>query len=243
MKKKRNEKRRPTDEEMSRADDVKLKRYITKSALQWAERDPEVKHQMVAQTFGYKLPDQAEKRRQELVAYIDEIAIQRLKEDPKLARIVVDARLRQVTEEMGLQIEGEEWRRKPLTMDDLIVQFKKFNEIKELVGIKKPGFWNDITDPQVITSFLAMIREVFMKEQPPAENRGIVLVQENGEERLITEEEYRELKAQAQSKSLGNVELTASNSRPEGNAATSESETSNKAEGGDGGTGTVDSGD
>ena len=243
MKKKRTEKRRPTDEEMSRADDAKLKRYITKSALQWAERDPEVKRQMIVQTFGYKLPDQTEKRRQELVAYIDEIAIRRINEDPELARRITDARIRQVMEEMGLKFEGEEWRKKPLSTKELIEKFKEINELKEVLGVKEPGLLDAFTDPQVITSFLAMIREVFMKEQPPAGNQGIVLVQENGEERLITEEEYRELKAQAQSKSLGNVELTASNSRPEGNATTSESETSNKAEGGDGGTGTVDSGD
>ncbi len=75
MKKKRTEKRRPTDEEMSRAADTKLKRYITKSALEWADRDPEIRSQMVAQTFGYKLPDQAEKKQRELIAYIDELAI------------------------------------------------------------------------------------------------------------------------------------------------------------------------
>ena len=132
MKKKRNEKRRPTDEEMSRAEDAKLKRYITKSALQWAERDPDVKRQMVAQTFGYKLPDQAEKRRQELVAYIDEIAIRRINEDPELARRITDARIRQVMEEMGLKFEGEEWRKKPLSTKELIEKFKEIRRINRM---------------------------------------------------------------------------------------------------------------
>ena len=88
-KKQRPEKRQPTDEEMSRAADGRLRRYITKSAIALADREPDVQRQMVAQTFGYHLPDQDEKSLRELIAYIDEQAIKRLKEDDGFAREVV----------------------------------------------------------------------------------------------------------------------------------------------------------
>jgi len=51
-KKQRSEKRRATGEEMSRAADAKLRRYIANSAVEWAKREPDVQRQMVAQTFG-----------------------------------------------------------------------------------------------------------------------------------------------------------------------------------------------
>lgn len=242
MKKKRTEKRRPTDEEMSRAADTKLKRYITKSALEWADRDPEIRSQMIAQTFGYKLPDQAEKKQRELIAYVDELAIQRLKEDPELARIVVDARLRQITEEMGLQIEGEEWQRKPLTMDDLIVQFKKVNEIKELMGIKKPGFWNDITDPQVIIGILQIIRELFPAKPSPAAKGALLLVRVNGVDKLVTREQYEQLKAQGHVECVSDVESGEPISLGEGNDTASEPEIPDKTEEGDEEIGDVNSG-
>jgi len=239
MGKKRPERRQPTAEERSRAADAKLKRYITKSALEWADREPEVRRQMVAQTFGYKLPDQAEKSRQELIAYIDELAIKRLKEDDGLARAVVEARIRQVTGEMGLQIEGEEWRRKPLSIDDYIERAKKFKELKEVLGVKEPGFWNSLMDPKVIANLLAIIREVFIEKQPPAEDKALVMVQVNGINRLITMEEFVKMEGKEPIKYIGSVEPSEPDNEEKSNDPTSEPETPNKTEEGDGETGTA----
>lgn len=240
MKKKRIEKRRPTDEEMSRAADTKLKRYITRSALEWADRDPEIKRQMVAQTFGYKLPDQAEKKQRELIAYIDELAIQKLKEDHKLAQIVVDARLRQVTEEMGLEIEGEEWRRKPLSVDDYIERAKKFKELKEVMGVKEPGFVDAFTDPKVIVAALQLISELVGNKQVSPTN-NVVLVSEDGEEKEMTRQEYEQLKDGCDTVNLKDMEIGEPISPGRGNDTASESETSNKADEGGGETGAAGS--
>ena len=241
MKKKRTEKRRPTDEEMSRAADTKLKRYITKAALEWADRDPEIRSQMVAQTFGYKLPDQAEKKQRELIAYIDELAIQKLKEDHKLAGIVVDARLRQVTEEMGLEIEGEEWRKKPFSVDDYIERAKKFKELKEVMGVKEPGFVDAFTDPKVIVAALQLISElVGNKQASPANN--VVLVSEDGEEKEMTRQEYEQLKDGRDTVNLKDMEIGEPISPGRGSDTASESETPNKADEGGGETGAAGSG-
>lgn len=201
MKKKRTEKRRPTDEEMSRADDAKLKRYITRSAIEWAEGEPEVRRQMVAQTFGYNLPDQAEKSERKLLAVIDELAIRRIEEDHELAKRITDARIRQVTEEMGLKVEGEERRKKPLTFQDLIRQVREYKELKEEFGVKEPGLIESLLQPEVIISFLKMLHAVTGgAEQKPAVEREFIWVQENGEEKRLTEEEYLKLVSKVNNK-------------------------------------------
>jgi len=226
---------------MSRAADAKLKRYITKSALEWADREPEIRRQMVAQTFGYKFPDEADKMQRELIAHIDKLAIQRLKDDSKLAGIVADARIRQATEEMGLQIEGEEWRRKPLSLDDYIERAKKFKELKEVMGVKEPGFVDAFTDPKVIVAAIQLISElVGNKQVPPANN--VVLVSEDGEEREITRQEYEQLKAGGNIANLKDMEIGEPISPSRGSDTVSESETSNKADEGDGETGAAGSG-
>jgi len=238
-KKQRPEKRRPTDEEMSRAADAKLKRYIAKSAIEWADKEPEVRRQMVAQTFGYKLPDPAEKRHRELIAYVDELAIERLKEDDGFARAVVEARIRKITEEMGLRIEGGKWQRKPPSIDDFIEQFKKIKELKEVLGVKEPGFWSSLMDPEVIASLLALIREVFTEKQPPAQDQVFVMVQVDGINRLITMEEFEKIKGKGPVKYIGGEEPSEPDNEGKGNAPTSEPEPPNKTEEGDGKTGTV----
>ena len=88
-KKERPEKRRRTDEELSRAADSQLKRYIAKAALEAAEKEPEVRRQMIAKTFGYHIPDETEKSFNELVAYIDKKAIDQALNNPlsKFSRI------------------------------------------------------------------------------------------------------------------------------------------------------------
>lgn len=242
MKKKRPEKRPSTDEERSRAADAKLKRYITKSALDWAEKEPEVRRQMVAQTLGYKIPDEVEKSRRELINSINELAIKKLKENPKLAQAVAEARIRQVTEEMGLQIEGEEWRRRPLTIDDHIERAKKFGELKEVLGVKERGFWDAITDPQVIVGILSLANDLITAWKSSSTQKALVPVKVDGIDRLVTQEELEQLKAKGKIKYIGSIEPADQNNEEKGDHTTSEPETSNGADEGDGETGAAGSG-
>ena len=238
-KKQRLEKRRRTDEELSRAADAKLERYIANSAIEWASREPDVRRQMVAQTFGYHIPNETEKRFSELVAYIDKRAIERLKEDDALVRTIVEARIRQVTGEMGLRIEGEKWRHKPLTMDDYIEQVKKVKELKEALGVKEPGLWSSLMDPQVISSILAIVREVFIQKQPSGEDNVLVMIQEGGINRLIPLEEYTKMTDKEPVAYIGDEEQSGAADEGEGNDLASELEIPDKTEERDGETGTA----
>ncbi|MFC1985431.1 hypothetical protein ACFLWC_00380 [Chloroflexota bacterium] len=229
MKKKRPEKKQLTDEEKSRAADAKLKRFIAKSALELADRNPEVKRQMVSQTFNYKLPDEAEKSQQELVAHIDRLAIKMLEEDPKFARVVAEARIRQVTEDMGLQIEGEEWRRKPRTIDDEIEFARKIKQLKEVLGIKEPGILDAFKDPKVIVSALQVASELLGKKMAPTSESVVISVSPNGEERIMTPEDYEKLKAQGHVKHLSDVKAGEPIHLGKGHDTAYGPETSNKA--------------
>lgn len=240
MKKKQGpEKRRPTAEEMSRAADAKLQRYIAKAALEWAEREPEVRRQMIAKTFGYNIPDETEKRFSELVAYIDKLAIERLKEDDALVRTVVEARIRQVTERIGLHIEGREGRRKPLSIDDYIEQVRKIRELKEALGVKEPGLLSSLLHPDVIATVLGIIREVFIEKQPAAEDKVLVMVQEDGINRLITLEEYSQITGKEPVLYIGGEEPSQPDNEEKSNDPESEPETPDRTEERDEETGTA----
>jgi len=241
-KKRRPEKRRATDQEESRAADAKLKRFISSSAIELAKREPNVQRQMVAQTFGYHLPDEVEKMEGELHAYIDKLAIDKLKKDDGFAQEIAEARIRQVTEEMGLNLEGDESRRKPASIDDYIEQFRKIQELKEVIGVKEPGTWSSLLDPQVITSFLALAREIFAKEQPPAENKVLVLVQMDGIKRLVTTEEFKQMTGKEPVAYLDGEEPPGPDNEAKSNDPASEPETPDKTEAEDGETGATNLG-
>lgn len=242
MKKTRREKRPRTDEEISRAEDRRLKRFISQSAIKWATDEPEVRRQMVAQTLGYKIPNEVEKSERELINLINELAIKKLKENPKLAQTIAEARIRQVTEEMGLQIEGELWRRKPLTMDEIIVQFKKINEIKELVG-GKSRWWDVFTDPKVAVPIINLINNAVTMIKSSSAPEAKISLRIDGKDRLVTREEFEQLITKGKIKQIGSVDPAEANNIEKDNPTVSEPETSNEADGENGETGATGAGD
>lgn len=215
MRGKRKKRQQPTAEEKSHSFDLKLRRVIAKSAVDLAVRDEEARRQMVAQTFGFKLPGQEERSRTELVTFLDELAIQELKREPALAQRIAHARIRKLTQDMGLKVEGEEWLEKPFTMDDFIEQFRKVNELKQVLGVKEPGLLESLLQPEVIINFLKMLQAMTGGvEQKPAAAREFIWVQENGEEIRITEEEYLKLINKGNIKSINKVAGDAENEEP-----------------------------
>ena len=243
MAKKRTDKRQPTAEERSRAADHKLKRFISNSAIELGQQDPEIRRQMLIQTFGYKLPDPAEKSKRDLIAHMNELAIESIDKDPELKQKITDAIIRQALEGLGLIAEGEEWRKRPLSIQELIGKFKEIRELKEVLGVKEPGVFDALMNPEVITGILSLISVLLGGKQSAAANGVLVLVRIDGKDTLVTQEEFEQLKAQGQVKSLGDVESAEPNNPSKGNHTTSESETSNEAEGGDAEPGAVGSGD
>jgi hypothetical protein len=241
MKKKQRPEKRRTDEERSRLADNRLKRYIANSAIELAKREPDVQREMVAQTFGYHIPDQTERARNELDAYIDNLAIKMLKENSGFARTVAEARVRKVTEEMGLNLEGGQ--RKSLPLDDYINLANKYKELKGALGIKEPGVWSSLLDPKVISSILALVSQVLTKEQPPAENKVLVLVKMDGLNRLIPKEDYSKITGKEPVAYLDGEEPLEPDNEAKSNDPSSEPESPDKTASEDGETGATNPGD
>ncbi|MFC1982554.1 hypothetical protein ACFLV5_02040 [Chloroflexota bacterium] len=243
MKKKRPKKRQTSDEEMSRAADARLKRIITNSAIEMVKRDPEVQRQMVAQTFGYHIPDRVEKRQRELIEYIDRRTIERLEQDDEFTRRVVEARIRQVTGEMGLQIEDKEPRNKQLGIDDMIERAKKYKELAEILGVKEPGFGSSFKDPQVLAGIVSLISQYFNRKQPPVEDEVWILVQVDGTNKLIRKEDYERITGKVPVAYIGGEEPSRLDDESKSDGQTAELKTPDTTDADDEKAGTATTGD
>lgn len=227
MRKKRRERRCLTAEESSRAETAKLKRYATKSLIQLAEDNFSFRRQMAAEVFGFKIPDEAETARAELIACMYEKTRQRLEEDPEFVRKVTEANIRNLAVEMGLNV--DEWERKPLTWDDYIESAKKYKELKTVMGVKDPGFLDIFKDPKVIVVLITLAGEILSAMRSPGAKAGLVLVKVDGVDRLVTREDYERLKTGGNVKHISDVAVKAPIERPKGDDTTPESDTVKEA--------------
>jgi hypothetical protein len=142
---------------------------------------------------------------------------------------------------MGLNLEGGQ--RKSPSVDDYINLANKYKELKEALGIKEPGLWSSLLDPQVITGVLALAREVFTGEKPPAENKVLVLVKMDGLNRLISKEDYSKITGKEPVAYLGGEEPSGPDNEGKSNDPASEPETTDKTEAENGDAGTTNPGD
>lgn len=242
MGKKRNKKQQPSMEDRARISDHKLKRFISDSAINLAKDDPEAKRQMISQIYGFPLLDQDEKSKKELKSFLFEITKKRIKEDPNLERKITDAVIRKLMEEYGFIADGDEWRKKPPSLDDMIENFKKVQEIKEIVRAGKPGWLETLMSPESVTAILSILGQVINTRQSSATPVEFVWVQIEGKDELIPRELLEKLKADGKVKSLEDLELVEPDNHNKGDDTTSESETPSETKGENEEAGTGDSG-
>jgi len=241
MGKKRDQKRQPEDR--ARNADNKLKIYASKSAIEMANNDPEVKRQIIARIYGVALPDEAEVWRRKLLATIDEQAIRKINENPDYASNIADRRIRQVMEEWGLIREGEEWPKKRPTMDDFIEQLEKISRIKEIVRAGQPGWFETLKNPENVTAILSMLNQIISMRQPPATTGEFVWVTIEGKDKLIPREQLQQFKEKWKAKPIENLELIEPDNHSKGDDTASESEIRVEAKEKDGNEGSADSDD
>jgi hypothetical protein len=239
---KRRKRQRLTDEEKASRLDIKLKRVISKAAEDLALRDEDASRQMVAQTFGFKLADREEKSRTELVTFLNELAIEELKKNPDLAQRIAQAMIRREVQELGLRVEGDDWIRKPYTMDDMIRDSKKVNELKQVLGVKESAGWLEaLLNPQVVKGILGLLTKMIGGGgQAYESDGGLIRCSIDGEEKLLTPEEFAKLVAQ---RDAGALDKATGNAGKEGPADKSgdnnnEGESENSSEAGEGEKGT-----
>lgn len=205
--KKKRKRQRSTEEQKLDKAKLRRERYIEDALVEMAEQNPALKRQLVADTFGFKLPDPAEERKRELKAVIDDLVIRRIGDEPELARKIADAKLHQIMSEEGITTGSEEGSNRPSPMRQLITRAKEIAELKELMGIKEPGFWDAVSKPEVLKGIFSLIPPIvsLISGGKDISNTGeeTVSVQINGEMKQITMSEFEKLKKDGRIKLVG----------------------------------------
>ena len=224
--KKERKKRQLTDEQKLHKVDLKVKKYAGKALLEMAEKDPEIKRQMVAETFGFKLPDSYGEPQRKLKALIDDLVIRRIEEEPELARKIAEAKVYQVMTAEGLTRDSEEMRNRPSAMNRFTTQMEEVRRLKEVMGIKEPGFLGAFAHPEVLKSIFSLIPAILSSilggKDTPNTGEATVLVQLNGEMKQITMSEFEKLKKD------GRVKLVGAEEPPKSSGSNNPGETHSK---------------
>ena len=208
---KKRKKRQSTEEQRYRSAELRRKRYMEDALVEMAEKDPALKRQLVAQTFGYTLPDPAEEQLRELRAVantldlqrirndreladvVNTLAVQRIKDDPELADKVANAKIYQMMKAEGLTLDEEEGRDRPSSISQYITRVEEINRFKEVMGIRKPGLLDAFTHPEVVKAILSFVASVWGGKDASNTGETTLLVQLNGETQRISMSEFERL--------------------------------------------------
>ena len=138
--KKKRKKQQSTEEQQYKKAQLKTKIFLEKTAMKMALQDEALKRQWVAQTFGFTLPDPSEEQVRKLRAAIYGLVISQIERDPDTRRRIADAKIYQVMTAEGLTRDSEEMRNRPSDMSRFTTQMEEVRRLKEVMGIKEPGF-------------------------------------------------------------------------------------------------------
>jgi len=205
VKKKKNSKEQMSEEEKAQKDKRKIDRFLSKSAHKIMQDNPDVLRTVVGKTFNFNIPTIEESSMSKLLAHIDELLIKDIENNPSLKRDILDARIAQLMEGFGTVKVGEEWRRKPPTLDDWIMQFEKFNLFQETIGIKPKGILQELASPEIINPFLMTIVELLKARQAGPSEETKIPVQIDGKNVTITIEEYKQLAAKGRIQVIADI--------------------------------------
>lgn len=204
-------KRQPNAEQMSNIAEHKRRRYITDSFIEMANQDPEWRRQMVAEAYSLKLPtkDPAAEQQKELEALISDLAMKQLRENPELARQIVDARISQLVNQGDLATNGDGEEYRPDSgIGQVLGEIEDLEELKSRLGGGKSSAFADVfKDPQVITSLISTLQS-FIKGVSPQAMETKIMVQVDGQSKTVTELEFQRLQMEGRVKPIAAIETT-----------------------------------
>lgn len=210
-------KRQPNAEQMSRNAELKRKRFVAESFIDMAKQDPEWRRQMVAEEYKLKLPskDPAAEQRKEIEALLSGLVVKELKENPELAKRVVDTRIAQLTNpENFLEYADGEPDYPGNTIGQVLEEIEDLEELKTRLGSGKGSAWVDIfKDPQVITSLLSTFHSI-LRGSASQVTEPVVMVQVDGQPRTVTQSEFQRLQMEGRVKPIATIELPKSDQEP-----------------------------
>jgi len=215
--KKKRKKQQSTEEQQYRKAQFKTKIFLEKTVMEMAQQDEALRRQWAAQTFGFTLPDPSQEQERKLRAIIGGLAIREMEESPDIAKKIAGAKIYQVMTAEGLTRDSEEMRNRPSAMNRFTTQMEEFRRLKEVMGIKEPGFSGAFAHPEVLKSIFSLIPAILSSilggKDTPNTGEATVLVQLNGEMKQITMSEFEKLKKDGRVKLAGAEEPPRSDSQ------------------------------
>lgn len=202
-------KRQPNAEQMSRNAELKRKRFVAESFIDMAKQDPEWRRQMVAEEYKLKLPskDPAAEQRKEIEALLSGLVVKELKENPELAKKVVDTRIAQLTNpDNFLEYADGEPSYPGNTIGQVLEEIEDLEELKTRLGSGKGSAWIDaFKDPEVIASLLSSLQSILRGSTPQAAE-PVVMVQVDGVPTTVTQSQLQKLQQEGRVRPVTAIE-------------------------------------
>jgi hypothetical protein len=216
-------KRQPTAEQLSNIAELKRKRFVAQAYVDMAIQDPELKRQMVADEYKLKLPpkDPAGEQRKEMEALISSLVMKEIRENPELAKRVVDSRIAQLTNQEAMVTGDEGEASYPgSAIGQVLDEMENLEELKSRLGSGKGSGWGDLfKDPGVIANLLstaqAIIRGVSPQGTEPA-----VIVEIDGQMVSVPQSQFKKLQEEGRVKPVAMVESPKPGKDPQVDKAT-----------------------
>jgi hypothetical protein len=204
-------KRQPTSEQMSRNAELRRQRYIAESYIEMAKQDPKFRQQMIVDEYKLKLPikDPVVEQQKEIEALLSALVIKELKDNPELAKRVVDTRIAQLTtQEDSIPHGGDQDYPPDTAVGQVLAEMEDLEELKSRLGGGKSSAWSDILkDPQVVTGLIATFQSIIKGSSPPV-TEAVVMVDIDGQPTTVTETEFQRLQMEGRVRPVAAIEST-----------------------------------
>jgi hypothetical protein len=174
-----------------------------------AIQDPELKRQMVADEYKLKLPpkDPAGEQRKEMEALISSLVMKEIRENPELAKRVVDSRIAQLTNQEAMVTGDEGEASYPgSAIGQVLDEMENLEQLKSRLGSGKSSGWADILkDPGVIANLLSTVQSIIRGASSQG-TEPAVIVEIDGQTVSMPESQFKKLQQEGRVKPVAMVE-------------------------------------
>jgi hypothetical protein len=146
-------------------------------------------------------------QRKETEALISSLVLKELKENPELAKRVVDTRIAQLTNEADIVTCGEGETSYPGSpIGQVLAEMEGLEELKNRLGSGKGPGWGDMfKDPQVIANFLSAVQSIVSRSSPQV-TEPVVIVEIDGQTVSVPESQFKKLQQEGRVRPVATVE-------------------------------------
>ena len=200
--------------------------------LEQVKNDPSMKRQLIAKTFGLNLPevDKAKENRDKIEATINEEALSTIMSDPDLKKRLAEKRVNEIVGAAEEDDKDENGYEIGDPVSEMMDRLDQDEELKRRLGVRNGEGLSGLITPEVLTEIIKMIGPALMgmkaQQQQPQIQIGqeparvtirekIYVVQVNGENKELSEYDYKQYLAQGAIKPVQIATAVSETPKPE----------------------------